>query len=114
MPARTHESRPHPEPAKRAWPAKWCAVILAALALLVWPVRGEAQSARNVILATATVAAEETYVAFDAAQEALAQRRMFATPSRRHRGIELVVRTEPPVDERARPARTVTVYFSAT
>jgi hypothetical protein len=110
---------PGPEPGHDPnWPSRvwgrahsW-ALIGLLVGTVATPRHVEAQSARTVITATATVAAEVTYHAFSGAQEALARGRVEQVQEWAREGLLVKVQEEKPRERSARPSRIVWIYFA--
>lgn len=95
-------------------PSAWWLLGLCLLGAALTPSEAGAQSARTTIMATATVAAEETYTAFAAGQQQIAREERADQRPVRYRGVQVVVSEEPKQDPRARGVRVVSVFFPGT
>lgn len=92
-----------------------CGAVLMLLTIAVLgTTQLSAQSASHTMLATATVAAEESYVARDAVQDLLRDQPLRLTGTKRYRGVSIFERWMPSATEPAKPARIVTVFFPGT
>ena len=92
----------------------WIAPLLALSAFLLVPSMAQAQSASHTMIARATVAAEESYAARDAVNDAVRDRGAMRAPGRRFPGVTITDRTRPPAEPSSKSIRIITVVFTGT
>jgi hypothetical protein len=120
--SRTRRCRQHARPGSanreaavaRARSAGWAVVAPCIMGGLLVPTHAEAQQGRTVITATATVAAEATYRAFDAAAQAQRGAAVADPIELLRNGVKVEVRRDQLEDPRVRHPRVVWVFFTGS